>query len=259
MPEEIAMEPQVTALYRYPVKGFSPDALVAVDLVAGETMPFDRAFAIENGPSGFDPAEPKHLPKMLFFCLMKNPSLAEVGSRFEAETQRFVVAERDGTVAFDDTLATEAGREALAAFVARRFPGEVRGTPKTLVAAGHSFSDVAKKVVHLVSLDTLRALEAKLGAPLDPIRFRPNVVVDGLSAFAELEWPAGHKVTIGGVPFEMVKRTERCAATRVDPARGVRDLEIPRFLMQTLGHTDCGVYLRCLEDGAIRAGDPVTV
>ena len=253
------MSAVVTALYRYPVKGFSPDGLAAVDLVAGETMPFDRAFAIENGPSGFDPAAPRHLPKMLFFCLMKNPSLAEVVSRFEAETQRFVVAERDGRVVFDDTLASEAGRAALADFVTRRFPGEVRGPARTLAAGGHSFSDVAKKVLHVISLETLRALEAKLGAPLDPIRFRPNVVVEGLPAHAELDWAAGRRVTIGGVPFEMVKRTERCAATRVDPARGVRDLEVPRFLMETLGHTDCGVYLRSLADGRIAVGDAVEV
>ncbi len=249
----------VTALYRYPVKGFSPDTLASVDLVAGETIPFDRAFAVENGPSGFDPAEPKHLPKMLFFCLMKNPSLAEVTTRFDAATQRFVVAERDGRLIFDGSLATDAGRAALAAFVGRRFPDEVRGTPRTLVSPGHSFSDVAKKVLHLVNLETLRALEAKLGAPLDPIRFRPNLVVDRLPAFAELDWPARRPVAIGGVPFEMVKRTERCAATRVDPALGVRDLDVPRLLMETLGHTDCGVYLRSLADGRIAVGDTLDV
>ena len=253
------MRAVVTALHRYPVKGFSPDRLEAVDLVAGQTMPFDRAFAIENGPSGFDPADPKHLPKIVFFCLMKNPALAEVVTRFEAATQRFVVAERDGRVVFDDTLATDEGRAALAGFVGRRFPGEVRGTPKTLTASGHSFSDVAKKVLHLVNLETLRALEGRLGAPLDPIRFRPNVVVEGLPAFAELDWAAGQRVTIGALPFEMVKRTERCAATRVDPGRGVRDLEVPRFLMGMLGHTDCGVYLRSLEDGRIAVGDAVEV
>ena len=163
---------RIAALYRYPVKGFSPEALAAVDLVAGETIPFDRAFAVENGPSGFDPAEPKHLPKMLFFCLMKNAALATVTTRFDEATQRFVVAEKDGTVLFDASLAEEAGRTAFAAFLAARFPGELRGTPKTLRALGHSFSDVAKKVLHLVNRETLRALEEKIGAPLDPIRFQ---------------------------------------------------------------------------------------
>ena len=253
------MTARLTALYRWPVKGFSPEALPAVDLLAGQTMPFDRAFAVENGPSGFDPAAPKHLPKMLFFCLMKNAALATVVTRFEEATQRFTVCERDGSVIFDDTLASDDGRTAFAAFLAARFPAEVRGPLKVLHAPGHSFSDVAKKVLHLVSLDTLRALEEKLGSPLDPIRFRPNLVVDGLPAFAELDWAPGTRVTIGGVPFEMVKRTERCAATTVHPVDGVRDLQIPRFLMQTLGHTDCGVYLRSLADGRVTLGAPLDV
>ena len=49
----------VVALYRYPVKGFSPEPLARAEIPAGGTMPFDRAFAIENGPSGFDPAAPQ--------------------------------------------------------------------------------------------------------------------------------------------------------------------------------------------------------
>lgn len=52
------MTARVATLWRYPLKGFSPEALDGVDLEAGETIPFDRAFAIENGPSGFDPAAP---------------------------------------------------------------------------------------------------------------------------------------------------------------------------------------------------------
>ena len=250
---------RLTALYRYPVKGFSPEPLDSVDLTAGETIPFDRAFAVENGPSGFDPAAPKHLPKQLFFCLMRNAVLAKVTTRFEAATERFVVSDRDGASLFDDTLSTDTGRAAFAAFLARHFPGEVRGEPKTLRAPGHSFSDVAKKVLHLVNLATLRALEAKIGAPLDPIRFRPNLVVDGLPAYAELDWAPGTRITIGAVPFEMVKRTERCAATTVNPATAARDLMIPKHLMESLGHTDCGVYLRSLADGRVMVGDTLAL
>ena len=46
---------RVAALYRYPVKGLSAEALAAAVVLPGETIPFDRAYAIENGPSGFDP------------------------------------------------------------------------------------------------------------------------------------------------------------------------------------------------------------
>jgi len=252
------MNARVTALYRYPVKGFSPQPLDTVDLTAGETMPWDRAFAIENGPSGFDPAAPTHISKMRFYCLARVAGLASFATRFDPATTGFTGTEDGATVA-EGRLDTPEGRAAIEAFVAARFDGDIHATPKVLRAPGHSFSDVAKKVLHLVNLETLRWMEAKLGTPVDPIRFRPNVVVDGLPALAELDWAPGTRVTLGGVPFEMVKRTERCAATTVDPATGARDLQIPKFLMKSLGHTDCGVYLRSLEDGRLAVGDALAV
>lgn len=247
------MNGRVTALYRYPVKGFSPEPLDAVDLVEGETLPFDRAWAIENGPSGFDPQNPAHLPKIRFLCLMKNEGLAKLATRFDAATSTFTVTE-DGATLAEGRLDTAEGRAAIEAFVAARFAAVLRGPARLLRAPGHSFSDVAKKVLHLVNLATLREMEERLGRPISPLRFRPNVVVDGLPPRVELDWP-GREVTIGGLPFEVIKRTERCAATNVDPATGARDMEIPRFLMGFLGHTDCGVYLRSRASGRLSRGD----
>jgi len=51
----------------------------------------------------------------------------------------------------------------------------------------------------------------------------------------------------------------RCAATEVDPDTGIRDLEIPRTLMKTYGHADCGVYAEVIAGGEIAAGDTVRV
>ena len=48
---------QIASLYRYPIKGLSPEALPNVALSVGQTLPADRRYAIENGPSGFDPAD----------------------------------------------------------------------------------------------------------------------------------------------------------------------------------------------------------
>ena len=49
---------RIDAIYRYPVKGLSPQRLERVRLSAGQTLPADRLYAIENGPCGFDPAAP---------------------------------------------------------------------------------------------------------------------------------------------------------------------------------------------------------
>ena len=71
------------------------------------------------------------------------------------------------------------------------FREELRGPPRILSAPGHSFSDMEAKVLHLVNLASVRALEEELGRPVDPLRFRPNIVIDGAPAWSELDWAEG--------------------------------------------------------------------
>ena len=73
----------IRSIYRYPVKGLSPEPLPHVALTPGQTVPGDRLYAIENGPSGFDPAAPKYQPKIRFLMLMKNERLATLRTRFD--------------------------------------------------------------------------------------------------------------------------------------------------------------------------------
>ena len=70
---------QVQSIYRYPVKGLSPERLARAELRAGEYFPGDRLFAVENGPSGFDPADPQHQPKIKYLMLLRNERLATAG------------------------------------------------------------------------------------------------------------------------------------------------------------------------------------
>ena len=67
---------RIEAIYRYPVKGLSPQALARTALKPGATLPADRLYAIENGPIGFDPAAPAYFPKQRFLMLMRNERLA---------------------------------------------------------------------------------------------------------------------------------------------------------------------------------------
>ena len=73
----------VRAIYRYPVKGLSPQALERARLTAGQTIPADRLYAIENGPIGFDPAAPAYFPKQRFLMLMRNERLAALRTEFD--------------------------------------------------------------------------------------------------------------------------------------------------------------------------------
>jgi uncharacterized protein YcbX len=243
----------VAALYRYPVKGLSPEPLANVALTPGETMPFDRAYAIENGPSKFDPAAPRHLPKITFLMLMRNERLALLRSSFDDATRTLTIRREGATVA-EGCLETPEGRQAIEAFFENFSAEDLRGPAKVLVAPGHSFSDTAGKVLSLINLETVRAIGREIGAEVHPLRFRGNLYVEGLLAWEEFAWVGG-RIEAGGTSFAVTKRIERCAATNVDPETAERDLTIPRSLLRTYGHADCGVYLRVITGGTLAVGD----
>jgi uncharacterized protein len=247
----------IRAIYRYPVKGLSAEPLAATALAPGETVIGDRRYAIENGPSGFDPATPRYLPKQRFLMLMKNERLARLDTHFDDATHVLVIQE-NGTEVVRGDLRTPAGRADIEAFFLNFCADELRGPPKLLAAQGHSFSDVAKKVVSIINLASLGAIEGMVGQPVDPLRFRGNFYVDGWPAWREFDL-LGEEVTFGGqARARVVKRIARCAATNVEPGAGVRDLDVPATLLRNLGHADCGVYAEVTAGGAVAAGDPVS-
>jgi uncharacterized protein YcbX len=246
----------ITAIYRYPVKGLGPQRLDEATLAAGLTIAGDRLYAIENGPSGFDPARPAYLPKNRFLMLMRNERLAELRTVFEEATHTLVITAERREVARGD-LRTPHGRRAVERFFAEFCADELRGPPKVLNAPGHSFSDVARKVVSVINLASVAALEDIVGAPVHPLRFRANLYVEDWPAWSELDL-VGSEIAIGrAARLRVVKRIQRCAATDVDPDTGIRDLAIPQALMRAFGHTDCGVYGEVVADGSIAPGDEV--
>ena len=247
----------ISALYRYPVKGMTAHALQSVALEAGGSMPFDRAYAIENGPGRFDPANPRHLPKINFLMLMRNERLAGLEARFEDVGTTLTVLRAGRQVARGD-LSTALGRKLIEQFIAAYMASDLRGAPRIVSAPGHSISDVAVKCLHVVNLASVRELERVAGRSIDPLRFRANVYIDGVPAFAERQWLA-KAVLLDAVEVEIIDRTIRCEATNVDPSTAQRDLAIPAVLQRTWGHTDFGVYATVKSAGTIAVGGSVRV
>jgi uncharacterized protein YcbX len=247
---------RIHAIYRYPVKGLSPEPLPSTVLLEGKTVIADRLYAIENGPSGFDPAAPAYFPKLRFLMLMRNGRLAGLDTRFNETDNVLTIYNGSHEVARGD-LQTAEGRETIEAFLAAFCADELRGPPKILHAANHSFSDVAKKVVSIINLASVAAIEAAVGVPVDPLRFRANLYVDGWPAWHEFEL-LNRDIAVGNhARLKIVKRIVRCAATNVEPRTGIRDLAIPETLLRTFGHADCGVYGEVIGAGSVSIGDPV--
>jgi uncharacterized protein YcbX len=247
--------PLIAQIFRYPVKGLSAEPMHRTWLDVGETIPFDRAYAIENGPSGFDPGSPQHVPKIAFLMLMRNERLAELQTTFDETTQFLTIRQGEAIVA-QGRLDAEAGRRDVERFFDRFEADELRGPTKVLNSPGFSFSDTRgppKKVLSVINLESVKAIGREIGSDVHPLRFRGNLYVEGLDPWGEFEW-VGKRVVAGSVAFEATKRIDRCAAVNVDPLTGKRDLNIVKSMMQAFGHIDCGIYLKVIEPGELEVG-----
>jgi uncharacterized protein YcbX len=249
------MSIRIASLQRYPVKGLSPEPLNEAALAKGDYFPGDRLFAIENGPAGFDADNPQHQPKIKFLMLMRNESLARLKTRYLDSITTLFIEEGGREVARGD-LSTREGRLAIEAYFRRFMPKELRGPPKVLTApGGFRFTDSRSGYVSLINLASVRELENVVGGPVDPLRFRGNIHIEGLAPFAEFDLVGKVLTGPSGVRLKVTKRIERCAATNVDPDTGIRDLQIPKSLMQAYGHFDCGIYAEVLHGGVLKAGE----
>jgi len=255
------MNGTVVRLFRYPVKGLSPEPMQRLDLVEGQGIAHDRSFALALGTTQFDPARPQPLAKTNFLMLARNEALAGLQTRFDPDTRHLVIR-LAGRIVAEGALDDPTGRAAIEDFFTAFMGDAACGRARVVSAPGHRFTDIGAPVpafmdcVSLINLASVRAVEAAMGRRLDPLRFRANIYMDGPPAWAEFGWLDG-LVTVGGVPCRVVRRTRRCPATNVDPATAQRDADVPKALRETFGHADLGVYLQLAGSGSVTLADAV--
>jgi hypothetical protein len=252
------MVARVAALYRHPMKGFTPESLTRADLAAGAPFPFDRLFAVEDGPSGFDPAAPGHVPKTRCTVLARLAEVAKIRTAFDEETFTWR-ADAPGFTPFRGRLDEEQDRQAFAHWLAFVLGGLIRGPLKVLKGPGdHRFMDHPNGHVSVLNLASVRQLGERMGCALDPLRFRANLLVEGLEPWVEMQW-TDRTLRLGAVEARVFKPIVRCAATEVDPATGARDIETVKGLFDHYGHTFCGLYLNVTQGGGVAVGDAIEV
>ncbi len=257
------MAPHLISITRFAVKGLTGEPLPQAALAAGRGLQDDRRYALALAETRIDPENPKPLPKTMFVVLMRHARLAALSSRYDTDSTELQLS-TGGRDLGRGRLDSAAGRAAIEAAIAGFMGEALTGPPRLVEQPGHRFTDVSvvspemMEAVSLINLASVRAFEAALGRPVDPRRFRGNLLVDGLEPWAELDW-VGRPVRIGGVTFEGVLRTRRCAATEVNPDTAERDIRLPAELMRRYGHGDMGIYLSVTGAGTIAAGDRLTV
>lgn len=246
---------RIEYLYRYPVKGLTAEALDLADVEQGGCIPWDRAFALAQGDSGFDPEQPAWLQKQNFMCLMKNAGIAALFSFFDPRSGMLAIRAPDGSAVVENAL-TEAGRERIGTFLVSYLGEEARDTPRFHHVPGHSFCDQRRKMVSLINLASQRDYEAMVGARRHRRRFRANIWFSGAPAWSEREW-VGQQIQVGGAVLRVTKPITRCAATEVNPETAQRDAEPLTELRQLYGHVELGIHAEVVEGGKFAVGDAI--
>ncbi len=225
-------------------------------------MPISIAAICRYPVKGLSPEHPEWLPKTNFVMLMRDEKLAQLRTRFDEQTGVFTI-ERDGQMLLSTRLTEDAGRLAISRFFADFLGDSLSGAPRIVEAPSHTFSDAKRKpnsatykYVSIVNLASIEALEQVTRVPVDPIRFRANLYIEGAPAWAELGW-VGAETTAGIARLHVVSAIIRCAATTVNPVTAERDLDIPVILRREFGHVHMGVYAEVVAGGETVKGDAV--
>jgi uncharacterized protein YcbX len=258
----------VAALYRYPLKGFSPEPCERLSVVPGGRIAGDRVLGLRyaDAAAAGDAWGTKHE----FVVLVNTPSLACLRLKFDHESLRLRIA--SGEQVLVDERLDDAGRKRIAAAIEKyllRLADNALATnpqrlPLRLVGDGRTprYQDDAAGLVTLHGRSSLDALAAVAGAPaVSESRFRSNIAVEGLDAWEEQGW-IGRRVRVGRVEFEAVKPKTRCLATHANPLTGERDLPVMKLLAKAFAAekpTFAIAMSTAGDGGTIHIGDKVTV
>ena len=248
---------RIEFLYRYPVKGLTAEALESAEVESGGCIPWDRAFALAQGDSGFDPTTPEWRQKANFMCQMKNARIAALFSFFDPRTGMLAIRAPDGSAVVENAL-SEAGRQRIGNFLTEYMGEDARGEPRFHHVPGHSFCDQRRKVVSLINLASLRDFEARVGARRHRRRFRANVWFSGAPAWSERDW-VGKQIQLGGAVVRVTRPITRCPATEVNPETATRDADPVAELRALYGHVELGVHAEVIEGGSFAVGDAIEV
>lgn len=260
--------PRVVALYRYPLKGFTPEHCAMLTVLPEGRVAGDRVLALRfaNAPV----ADDQWCRKYEGIVLANTPGLARLTTQFDHRELRLKIALGNEVLADEKPDVAGRGRlvDALTAYVLSLKEHPLRNHPDRLplklVGDGVTprYQDNEAGQVTLHSRETISSAAAALRDPkLSEHRFRSNIAIEGLEAWAEQSW-VGRSIRIGGVEFDVVKPKVRCLATHANPSTGERDLQVMQQLMRSFAQKEPTLGVGMLTRGSggeIRVGDEVAL
>ncbi len=249
------MSVRVAEIWRHPIKAHGRERVDAVTLSKGAAMPWDRRWAVAHERSCFDVKHPRWQPCQEFSRGAKSPGLQAIRARVDPDYRTMTLSHPDRPeITIDADNDDDACR-----FIQWVMPisNGNRMLPARLVRAPDAaMTDTGYQSISLINLATHRAVETQLGHEISPLRWRGNLLIEGLAPWAEMEW-VGRTIRLGEVEMEIVEPITRCMATTANPENGLRDAETLKALKDGWGHQECGVYARVTKGGNLRETDVI--
>uniref|UniRef100_UPI003B529521 MOSC domain-containing protein n=1 Tax=Roseovarius indicus TaxID=540747 RepID=UPI003B529521 len=243
--------PTVAALWRHPIKGHGRETLDRVTLTEGQTMPFDRRWAIAHEAARADGSE--WAPCAEFSRGAKVPALMAIDATTDEATGTVTLTHPDRP---DLTFDPETEARAFLDWVRPLMPENRAQSTRIVRVEGRGMTDTDFPSISLINLASNEALAEKMGQDLSPLRWRGNIHLTGLPAWAEFDW-VGKTIRIGTAELEVREPIVRCLATTANPATGARDADTLGALKSFCGHQDFGIYAVVTKTGDITTGDTV--
>ena len=244
------MTGRVTSIWRHPIKSHGRQELTQVTLTAGQTMPWDRTWAVAHEMS--KTTNDAWAPCANFSRVSKAPALMAITAELDEASETLTLHHPDRP---DLTFRPEADPQALIDWVRPLMPENRAASARLVRVPGRGMTDSDFPSVTLCNHSSHRAVEQRLGQDLSIHRWRGNIWLDGLGPWEEFEW-MDKKIRIGSAVFQVREPTDRCLATTSNPETGRRDADILGALKHW-GHQDFSVRAAVIESGEVKHDDPV--
>jgi len=246
------MSAAVASLWRHPIKSHGREALRSVVLAVGQTMPWDRVWAVAHEASKVTNEAWSRCAN--FSRVSKAPALMAITCSLDEDAESVTLHHPERP---DLTFKPDHQADTFLDWVAPLMPQDRAASARIVRVPGRGMTDSDFPSVTLCSLSSHRAVEQKLGHPLSIHRWRGNIWIDGLDPWQEFEW-MDRDISIGDVKLRARERTDRCLATTANPETGKRDADILGVL-DHWGHNDFSVRAEVIEGGTVAIGAPVEV
>ncbi|MGC9506215.1 MOSC domain-containing protein [Baaleninema sp.] len=261
---------QVQQIFIHPVKGLTPQAIARAELRENGGMVGDRALGLMFVDTGTGTETVVPWQKKQHFAVQNDwPQLAALSCHYDFDNGTLMV-EREGKTLLSAKPEEQSDRDRIGEFFtqylqtltpspAARHP---QPAPVRLVGTATGkvrYLDRQQGHISIISQSTFNAIAQAVGLEtLDPRRFRPNFVIDGLSAWEEFQL-VGHRLQLGSVLVEVTAPIGRCFNINVNPDTGEADLPLLDALSQHFGQARTGVIAKVLTSGTVTIDDDVSL